>query len=81
MKTAISLDGKLLEEADETAKQMGVSRSRLFSLAIEKYIRYRRNRAIVERLNRVYADTPSEAERRIVSGMKSKFRSTIKDAW
>ena len=81
MKTAISLDDKLLEEADETAKQIGVSRSRLFSLAMEEYLRQHRNRQILESLNRVYTDGPDTAERALVSGMKTKFRSTIKDAW
>ena len=81
MKTAISLDGKLLEEANKTAKRMGVSRSRLFSLALEEYIRHRRNRQVIDTLNRVYADEPSDAERRTTSGMKAKFGSVIKDSW
>ncbi len=81
MKTAISLDGKLLEEADQTAKRMGVSRSRLFSLAMEEYIRHRRNRQIIDSLNRVYAGEPDVTVRRVLSGIKTKFRSAIKDAW
>jgi metal-responsive CopG/Arc/MetJ family transcriptional regulator len=81
MKTAISLDGKLLEEANKTAKRMGVSRSRLFSIALEEYIRHRRNRQAIDTLNRVYADEPSEAERDTTSAMKAKFGQVIKDSW
>ena len=33
MKTSISIDDRLLREADETARMMGASRSRLFALA------------------------------------------------
>jgi metal-responsive CopG/Arc/MetJ family transcriptional regulator len=34
MKAAISMDDKILREADETARRMGLSRSRLFALAV-----------------------------------------------
>jgi metal-responsive CopG/Arc/MetJ family transcriptional regulator len=37
MKTAISIDGPLLEEADRTARTLGLSRSRLVSLALTEY--------------------------------------------
>jgi len=35
MKTAISIDDQLLQDADRAAKRMGLSRSRLFSLALQ----------------------------------------------
>jgi metal-responsive CopG/Arc/MetJ family transcriptional regulator len=43
MKTAISVDGQLLSEADRTARELGLSRSRLFSLALEAYLRHRQS--------------------------------------
>jgi hypothetical protein len=81
MKTAISLEARLLEEADRTARSMGLSRSRLFSLALEHYLRHRRQEQIVEKLNEVYSDHPDPIDTRIVQGMKTKFRRTIKDRW
>jgi predicted transcriptional regulator len=81
MKTAISLDDHLLEEADRTARALGLSRSRLFALALEDYLRHRRQEQIVEQLNKVYADHPDPSEARIVQGMKNKVRRTIKDRW
>jgi metal-responsive CopG/Arc/MetJ family transcriptional regulator len=42
MRTAISVDDKLLREADRIANKMGVSRSQLFSLALEAFLRERR---------------------------------------
>lgn len=81
MKTAISLEDELLLQADRTAREMGVSRSRLFSLALEAYLRERRNREILGQLNKVYADEPSVEERRTVAGMKRRFRSTIRESW
>ncbi len=81
MKTAISVEDELLMEADRTAHQMGISRSRLFSLALANYLRKRRNKEILDQLNRVYAEEPSPEERRTVEGMKRRFRSTIRDNW
>ena len=81
MKTAISLEDELLLKADRTARQMGVSRSRLFSLALEAYLRKRRNRETVAQLNRVSAPDPSPEVRRTVAGMRKRFRSTIRESW
>jgi len=81
MKTAISVDDQLLEEADRTARKMGLSRSRLFSLAVQEYLRHRSQEQTLEQLNRVYASEPDPAERRLASRMKAAFRATIKDKW
>jgi metal-responsive CopG/Arc/MetJ family transcriptional regulator len=80
MKTAISIETPLLEETDRTARKLGVSRSRLVSLALKNYLRQSRNLEIVEQLNHVYggqdvAERPSPVQR------KTKFRSIIKDPW
>ena len=61
MKTAISVDAELLIEADRTAHQLGLSRSRLLSIALEAYLRDRRQQETLERLNRAYAGKPDRA--------------------
>jgi metal-responsive CopG/Arc/MetJ family transcriptional regulator len=81
MKTAISLEAHLLEEADRTARSMGLSRSRLVSLALRDYLRHRRQEQIVEQLNQVYSDHPDPTDTRIVQGIKRAFHRTIKDRW
>jgi metal-responsive CopG/Arc/MetJ family transcriptional regulator len=81
MKTAISIDGQLLEEADRTAKQMGLSRSRLFSIALQDYLIHRRRTEMLARLNEVYRDAGEPAERRMAARIKTKLRSTIKGRW
>jgi metal-responsive CopG/Arc/MetJ family transcriptional regulator len=81
MKTAISVDDDLLHEADRAARQLGLSRSRLFAIALQNYLRQRRQEEMSERLNRVYADPPDTAERRTTSRMKSKFRATVRERW
>ena len=81
MKTAISVDGQLLSEADRTARELGVSRSRLFSLALEAYLRHRRQEEMIEQLNRAYAGKPDPANAPTLKRMKARFRQTIKDRW
>jgi metal-responsive CopG/Arc/MetJ family transcriptional regulator len=80
MKTAISIDGPLLEEADRTARTLGLSRSRLVSIALAEYLRQRRNREIVSRLNEVYGE-PEEKDQPSGAKIKEKVRSTVKDRW
>jgi hypothetical protein len=73
MKTAISIDEALLKEADKTAAQMGLSRSRLFTISVGEFLR--RDEQMLHRLNEVYAKSPDLAEKRLVKGMKAKIRS------
>jgi metal-responsive CopG/Arc/MetJ family transcriptional regulator len=80
MKTAISIETPLLEETDRAARKMGLSRSRLVSLALKDYLRQRRNREIVEQLNNVYSE-PDATDQPSLSAMKAKFKATIKDSW
>jgi metal-responsive CopG/Arc/MetJ family transcriptional regulator len=81
MKTAISVDDDLITEADRTAREMGVSRSRLFSLAIESYLRNRERERILEQLNRVYAGESGVADKRMAVRIKGKFRRAIQEKW
>jgi predicted transcriptional regulator len=55
MKTAISLDDALLQQADETARRMDLSRSRLFALAVADFLERQRQEHMLHRLNEVYA--------------------------
>jgi metal-responsive CopG/Arc/MetJ family transcriptional regulator len=81
MKTAISIETPLLEETDRTARKLGVSRSRLVSLALKNYLRQSRNREVVEQLNLVYGEQAGVADRPSPTQMKTKFRSIVKDPW
>jgi len=81
MKTAISMSDDLLREADTVARKMGLSRSKLFSIALESYLRSRRHAEITERLNQAYADDSDFDEREVRAAMKRKVAATLKDLW
>ncbi|MEH1831700.1 MAG: ribbon-helix-helix domain-containing protein [Nostoc sp.] len=62
MKTAISLPDSIFEEAEALARQLGVSRSELYTKALKAYLRkYNRNQ-ILNQLNRVYSEESSEVD-------------------
>jgi metal-responsive CopG/Arc/MetJ family transcriptional regulator len=79
MKTAISVDDALMEEADATARHLGLSRSRLIADALRDYLRKRRRTRITEQLNQVYSNVPSADERRLVRNLKAKL--PVRDRW
>jgi metal-responsive CopG/Arc/MetJ family transcriptional regulator len=77
MKAVISLNDELLREADETARVMGVSRSRLFALAMGDFLKRQRGEQMLLRLNEVYAASVDPSERRLLKGMKAQVRRTV----
>jgi hypothetical protein len=62
VKTAISLDESLFREAENWAGKLGVSRSQLFALAVEEYVRRHENEELLRRLNEAHADGPEEED-------------------
>ncbi len=64
MKTAISIPEPLFQEAEATAKALGLSRSKLIQTALEDFLRRRRDEALTAEINRhieKYGD-PSDGE-------------------
>jgi len=59
MKTAISIRDDIFGKVEEFARRRKVSRSALFSAAVEEYIRRHRQDDVTERLNQVYAKQTS----------------------
>jgi metal-responsive CopG/Arc/MetJ family transcriptional regulator len=81
VKTAISINDELLQEADETARLLGLSRSRLFSLAVGDFLQRQRQEQMLRRLNEVYADPLEPAEKSLLKGIRAKVRRTVKERW
>jgi metal-responsive CopG/Arc/MetJ family transcriptional regulator len=81
MKAAISIDDGLLQQADQTARLMGLSRSRLFAVAVSDFLQRQRHEQMLLRLNEVYTNQPEPAEKRLLKGIKAKVRRTVKDCW
>lgn len=81
VKTAISLDENLFNRVNKLAKKMHVTRSRLFTLAVDDFLKKQENEYLLAQLNKAYADTDDE-EMRISSSMKSKQRKIVEqESW
>ncbi len=66
MKTAVSINDDIYQEAEQAARQLGLSRSRLYSLAILEYVQTHQPDAITAKLNEVYSRVHSRLEDDIV---------------
>jgi metal-responsive CopG/Arc/MetJ family transcriptional regulator len=62
VKTAISIPDPIFKEAEQLAKQRGVSRSELYTLALSEYVRNERFQGVRERLDAVYAANPDQSK-------------------
>lgn len=80
VKTAVSLPEELFAEVDRLAKEMGVPRSRVFVMALESFLERKRNQALLEALNQVYAEDLTEEEQRQLTALK-RLQGEVADPW
>ena len=59
MKTAISIRDEVFEAAERTAKDLGMSRSELYTKAVGEFVARHAGDQLTERLNAVYGEDPS----------------------
>ena len=72
MKTAISIPDDLFRAAEAAAKRLGISRSRLYSKAVEFYLERHGSKGVTEILNEVYSGLdPDSALDPILAKMQS----------
>jgi len=82
VKTAISIQKSLFQRAEEVAKEMKISRSRLFVLAVEDFIRRYQNKLLLEEINLAYSDEPDEKELDELHRMQRKsIKSMAGNGW
>ena len=63
MKTAISIPDDVFEAADRTARSLGVSRSELYSTAVNEYIERHRIEDVTVKLDEVYSSVQSTLDK------------------
>lgn len=77
VKTAVSIDEPLFERAEALAREMRISRSRLFVLALEDYIRRRENQRLLKEINEAYGDGPDVTEQALQRRMRRQHRQIV----
>lgn len=76
MKTAVSLPDALHTEAEQLARFLGVSRSRLYADALTAYLERYRSESITRQLDDIYATQPSTLDRDVAEHARDRLRAT-----
>jgi DNA-binding transcriptional MocR family regulator len=79
--SAISLHKALFEQVEALAHEMHISRSRLFVLAVEDFIRRHESQRLLERLNAAYGEAPDAAEQALRRRMRRQHRHVVEGEW
>ena len=62
VKTSISLPDDLYEDAEQTARALGIPRSQLYARAISEFLKKHRRDQITQKLNDVYERIEKQAK-------------------
>lgn len=82
VKTAISMQQHLFNDVNALANELNVSRSKLFVLAIEDFIKKNENKKMLSQINAAFTDSPDHAERKNEELMKRKQKQILEsDSW
>ena len=81
VKTAVSIQQSLFEQAEALAREMHISRSRLFTLAVEDFIQRYENQRLLEHINAACADIPTPDEHTLLRRMRRQHRQMVEGEW
>lgn len=81
IKTAISIENDLFQEAEEMAREMKVSRSKLFVMALQEFISRRKNKELLDQLNTAYEDEPDASEQILRRKSQTIHRKMVEGEW
>jgi metal-responsive CopG/Arc/MetJ family transcriptional regulator len=81
VKVAISMQQALFEQAEALAREMHISRSRLFTLAVEDFIHRYEKQRLLDHVNVAYADPPTPDEHALLHRMRRQHRQMVEGEW
>ncbi|RLD11394.1 MAG: hypothetical protein DRI56_01045 [Chloroflexota bacterium] len=81
VKTAISIQEPLFEQVEALANELNISRSRIFVLAVEEFIKRYQNRQLLEEINRAYDDLPNVTEQLYLEKTRPQHRKLMEGEW
>jgi metal-responsive CopG/Arc/MetJ family transcriptional regulator len=81
VKTAISLDRDLFDQADALARELRIPRSRLFVLALEDLLRRYQGQRLLQELNAAYGEAADPAEEELHRRMRRQHRRIVEAEW
>ena len=81
VKTAISLPAEVFHEVELAAREMGIARSQLVALALDRFLTRRRRERLLREINEAYADSPDEEEQRLLEAWRRQHRARRAGDW
>ena len=81
IKTAISIDKDLYDEAEDVAKKMKVPRSKLYSIAMKDFLEHRKNRELLDQLNAAYSTEPTAEEQTLRRVSRQQHKRIMEREW
>jgi len=81
IKTAISIEKDLFDQAEKMAQSMKVSRSKLFVIALQDFIAHQKNRDLLAQINAAYSDEPDTAEQALRRKSRRQHRRMVESEW
>ena len=81
IKTAISIEKNLFDQAEMIARTMKVSRSKLFVIALQDFIEHQKNKEMLAQINATYDDEPDATEQAIRKKVRRQHRRIVEGEW
>lgn len=81
VKTAISIQESLFERADALAEQLHLSRSQLFSRALDEFLKKHETRRLREAIDAALEGEPDPGEEERMRLMRRKQRRRVEGQW
>ena len=81
IKTAISIEKNLFDQAENIARTMKVSRSKLFVIALQDFIEHQKNKEMLAQINAAYADEPDTTEQTLRRKSRQQHRRIVGGEW
>ncbi|MFZ4854858.1 MAG: hypothetical protein ACOYL3_00550 [Desulfuromonadaceae bacterium] len=81
IKTAISIEKVIFDQAEKVAQAMKVSRSKLFVLALQEFLERQKNRELLAQINAAYSDQPDATEQTLRKSQRRQHRRIVESEW
>jgi len=81
IKTAISIEKNLFDQAEIIARTMKVSLSKLFVIALQDFIEHQKNKEMLAQINAAHDDEPDATEQAIRKKVRRQHRRIVEGEW
>ena len=81
IKTAISIEKNLFDQAEIIARTMKVSLSKLFVIALQDFIEHQKNKEMLAKINAANDDEPDATEQAIRKKVRRQHRRIVEGEW